>query len=298
MPAPIVSVVIPVFNRSVQVQEAIRSVFTQGVEGLELIVVDDCSEQDMSLVKSLVEARRGDYLRLEQRSGVAAARNFGVKRAKGKWLAFLDSDDIWLEGKLEKQLAFHLRFPELKVSQTLERWIRNGKFVNSGLRHQPPSENEEAVDVFRRFLELCLVSPSSVMIEHQLFEQLGGFKEELRVCEDYDLWLRLCLRERVGLVPEVLIEKQGGHADQLSRSEAAIDRFRLYSIMRLVENGLDPDFEALAMKTLSAKSEILLSGAEKRGMAEKVEVYSSILRFSKSQASLSEVVKSVPLLLQ
>ena len=93
------------------------------------------------------------------RKGVSAARNLGVSRARGRFIAFLDSDDLWLPSKLASQAAFMEQHPELQICQTEEIWIRNGIRVNPRAIHRKPSG-----DIFLRSLELCLVSPSAVMM--------------------------------------------------------------------------------------------------------------------------------------
>ncbi len=286
---PEVSVIIPVRNRPQLVQDAFKSVISQDYSDLEVLVVDDCSGVEMGQVKQVVEEGGGRYHRLESHSGVSEARNIGVSLSDSRWVAFLDSDDFWYPTKLERQIEFHRLKPDLKISQTREKWIRNGEFVNSAKKHQPPTENENVLEVFERLLELCLVSPSSVMLERELFESLGGFKPEMRVCEDYDLWLRASCVEKIGLLDEVLIEKHGGHADQLSRSEVAMDRFRVYAIFKLLEQGVDPARTEICLKHLLLKSQVLLQGAKKRDRSRLVDLYSSFVQFGKGDLGLSEI---------
>src|SRR5687767_11356786 len=106
------------------VQEAIRSVWAQSYKAFELIIVDDGSADEL--------AKYGSSLRLvsRERSGVAAARNYGVSIAQARYLAFLDSDDLWAPKKLEIQTAFMEQHPEVQICQTEEIWIRNGARVN------------------------------------------------------------------------------------------------------------------------------------------------------------------------
>ena len=228
----LVTVIIPTHNRWPMLGEAVESVLAQTSPDYELIVVDDGSTDETT-------RRLHDYgarisVLPQRRRGVAAARNAGARAASGKYLAFLDSDDLWLPRKLQRQLDFMEDNPAVEICQTDEIWIRNGVRVNPRLKHRKPSG-----DIFRASLELCLVSPSAVMMRRELFERVGGFDESLPVCEDYDLWLRISKDTEVPLVAEALVAKRGGHADQLSRSTWGFDRFRVLSIAKLVEAGLD-----------------------------------------------------------
>ncbi|MCB0360617.1 MAG: glycosyltransferase, partial [Bdellovibrionales bacterium] len=216
-----VSVVIPVFNRRRQVRAAVDSVCAQRGAAFELIVVDDGSEEDHSELEAVVTASGHRYYR-RPHLGVAAARNFGASVSSGRYLAFLDSDDRWLPEKLASQLAFLREQPQFRVCQCQEAWFRRGIRLHPKAYHQMPHG-----DAFSASLRRCIISPSSVMLERSLFERLGGFDEWLRVCEDYELWLRLSACEHVGLVGRELVEKFGGHSDQLSRSEPVMDRFRV-----------------------------------------------------------------------
>ena len=139
------------------VGEAIESVLAQSYSAWELIVVDDGSND--GTVEHL--AQYGSSIRLvsQQRSGVAAARNYGVGIARGRYVAFLDSDDLWMAKKLEIQTAFMEQHPEVQICQTEEIWVRRGVRVNPKTKHAKPSG-----DIFRRSLDLCLVSPSAVMM--------------------------------------------------------------------------------------------------------------------------------------
>ena len=279
-----VSVVIPVFNRPRQLQIAVNSVLSQKVSiPFELIVIDDGSIDDLFEVLSDLPLR---VFRNEINEGVAAARNLGVKLAKYDWICFLDSDDHWLPGKLQSQVNFHNTQSDVLISQTREKWFRDGQFVNPKLKHIPPGLEVSKEEFFRRSLELCLISPSSVMISRELFLESGGFKEEMRVCEDYDLWLRLATNYRVGLVDEFLTVKFGGHPDQLSQSECAMDRFRVYAIVSLLHTeNISDEQKSQALLVLRKKSSILFAGAEKRGELGLTGLYSSIYEFANGRTS-------------
>jgi GT2 family glycosyltransferase len=268
---PVVSVIIPTHNRWPLVGEAIESVFTQSYRHFELIVVDDGSKDDTG--RKLAEF--GSHLRLirQPQRGVSAARNIGVAVACGRYLAFLDSDDLWLPEKLEVQTGFMEERPEIQICQTDEIWKRRGLRVNPKAKHQKPSG-----DIFRRSLELCLVSPSAVMMTRELFNAVGGFDETLPVCEDYDLWLRIAANYSVPLIPYALTVKRGGHGDQLSHSVWGMDRYRVAALRKLLRTDLSGEKRQWAIEALRGKISILTHGARKRGKEEEAVAYEAVLR--------------------
>ncbi len=252
------------------VREAIESVLAQTYRAWELIVVDDGSTDGTS--EHL--AQYGSDIRhiSRQRSGVAAARNYGVGIARGRYLAFLDSDDLWMPRKLEIQTVFVEQHPEVQICQTEEIWIRRGVRVNPKAKHRKPSG-----DIFRRSLDLCLVSPSAVMMTKRLFTQSGGFDESFPVCEDYDLWLRIGVDHPVPLIPMPLAVKRGGHSDQLSHSIWGMDRYRVQSLQKLLRNGLGGAKREWSIETLKRKISVLCQGARKRGKEYEATAYEGIL---------------------
>ena len=270
---PLFSVIIPVYNRPALLCRAIESVLAQTFRDYELIVVDDGStDQTPSVARSYPGVR---CVR-QQNRGVSAARNRGVAESSAPYLAFLDSDDAWLPGKLEAQYDFISREPSVRVHQTEEIWVRRGRRVNPGERHRKPEG-----DIFVPSLALCLVSPSAVVIERTLFERMGGFDERLAACEDYDLWLRIALAHRVGLLRRALVVKYGGHGDQLSARHWGMDRFRVYAIMKLLrERAADMDAERLraAREAVRSRCAVLLSGARRRGNPELADLAGSVLK--------------------
>ena len=267
-----ISVIIPTYNRAEMLADALGSVAAQTYRDYEVIVVDDGSEDGTERTVRGV-GRWVKYLR-QAHAGVSAARNRGVAAAGGEWIAFLDSDDRWLAGKLERQMAFVNSREGVLACQTDEIWIRNGVRVNPGRRHRKPSG-----DIFMPSLELCLVSPSAIMLRREIFERLGGFDEGLPACEDYDLWLRLAVDTPVYLVPEPLTVRYAGHSDQLSRRYWGMDRFRVAALSRLVSSGvLDPERKARATDVLARKCGILASGAHRRGRKAEAEWYLAVAR--------------------
>ncbi|WP_411822675.1 glycosyltransferase family 2 protein [Leptospira sp. 'Mane'] len=241
MSTPLISVILPTFHRPEATKNAIESVISQTYGNWELIVVDDGSTDHTwaSLLGSYPRWKAGltgfgkniKSIQLHQTNhrGVSAARNFGVERSSGDWICFLDSDDIWLNEKLSKQIVYHKNHPEIRISQTNETWIKNGNKIKPLEKHK-----KREGDIFKESLELCLITPSSVILSRELWKNFGGFDENLQTCEDYDLWIRITSTgEKVGLLKEELLIRNGGHPDQLSSKYNAIERFRLYSQLKL-----------------------------------------------------------------
>lgn len=261
---PFFTVIIPTYNRYNTVKHAIDSVLLQSYKDFEIIVVDDGSVDTTPLIESEYHGLIR-YIR-QSNHGVSNARNTGIVQSASPYIAFLDSDDLWLPKKLQEQRNFIEENPDIQIHQTDEMWIKNGRRVNPMDKHAKASG-----DIFLKSLEMCMISPSSVVIKRELFETCGMFDEDLPVCEDYDLWLRVTSREKVGLIKKNLIKKFGGHESQLSRSFWGMDRFRVYSIIKLLKNEgktIKPEYYLEARNTALAKCRILFNGAGKRGNLE------------------------------
>jgi glycosyltransferase involved in cell wall biosynthesis len=254
-----VSVIIPTYNRSDRVREAVASVLAQQDAAFEVIVVDDGSTDDTgATLGSFGAAIRHLW---QPHGGVSSARNTGILAAGGEWLAFLDSDDLWLPQKLRVQLDFLHKHPELRICQTEETWVRNGHKLNPKKYHQKPRGY-----CFPQLLERCLISPSAAVVHREVFEAVGLFDESLPACEDYDLWLRIGYRYPIGLIDQALTIKYGGHADQLSSTIPALDRYRIQALANLLQKEpLNPRQQEVTLQALRKKCRIYSSGCRKRG---------------------------------
>jgi glycosyltransferase involved in cell wall biosynthesis len=271
--APLVSVIIPTYNRADLVRQALASVKAQTFRDFEIVVVDDGGTDGTHEVLSADRELR--VLRHPHRCGVAAARNTGAAAARGKWLAFLDSDDLWLPDKLARQMKLLECQPELRLCQTDETWVRRGIRVN-----KPASFGKVAGRIFLPSLSRCMISPSAVMLHRQLLHDHGAFDEMLPAAEDYDLWLRLTWRYEVGLVDEPLVIKRGGHPDQLS-AQWGIDRFRIRALVKLLaEPDLPAAYARAARRMLAAKCAIYAQGCHKRGRQSEAAWYENLSRGS------------------
>ena len=266
---PFVSVIIPTYNRAWILNEAIESVLAQDFKDFELTIVDDGSTD--STRDLLAKYEHTIRIIKKDNGGVSSARNSGIRSSKGDLIAFLDSDDLWLPRKLSNQVNLFRSNPHILISQTEEIWIRNGKRVNPGKRHQKVSGM-----IFENSLDLCLVSPSAVMMHRKIFDDIGLFDENLPACEDYDLWLRISSRYPVHLIDTPLIIKRGGHDDQLSKMPG-LDKYRISAIKKIIDdNRLSKDQLKAAVNVLIEKCKIYSGGCLKRGRNSDAAYYTDL----------------------
>jgi glycosyltransferase involved in cell wall biosynthesis len=267
---PLVSVVIPTYNRGDVIRRAIDSVLQQDFKDFELIVVDDGSADNTCDVLEAYHKR----IRVvsQEHCGVSAARNRGIRSASGELIAFLDSDDEWLPAKLTRQIERRSRNKTYFICHTDEIWMRGGRPVPQKAIHR-----KQGGHFFERALERCLISPSSAMISAPLLEKVGLFDENLPAAEDYDLWLRVTAFYEVDFVPEVLVIKHGGRRDQLSATTVAIDQYRIRAILKILAN---PDLPLRsrehAINELRRKCVIVAQGCRKRGKEEEAKAYEQL----------------------
>ena len=241
---PFFSVIIPVYARPQLILRAVRSVLAQEhAPSFDLWVIDDGSpaadalatrEGIHHLVSALPAPQSGPdyqdrtfwhYLHTPRR-GVSAARNLGGNLCRGKYLAFLDSDDEWLPHKLAAMQTYIEQHPALRLIHSHEIWRRGEKVVA-----QKDIHRKSGGRIFARCVERCLISPSAAVLRRDLWQEVGGFREDYVVCEDFDLWLTITAREAVGYIEDPLIIKHGGHAGQLSLQYKVMDAWRWHSLL-------------------------------------------------------------------
>jgi len=272
-----ISIVIPTFNRIGSLPRALDSALNQTYQPSEIIVVDNGSSDGTT--KLLRERYPSIRLLIEKKLGVSAARNKGIRHSKFQWIALLDSDDAWDKTKLEKQKnALASSLEHFRLVHTDEIWIRNGNKFNQMKKHQ-----KFGGDIFNNCLSLCCISPSSVLINKNIFKEVGYFDESLPVCEDYDLWLKICSQEKILFINQKLTLKYGGHKDQLSKTYWGMDRFRIKSLENLILNyKLKPDQKINAIKTIVKKLKIIVNGAYKRNNSSIINKYEEKLFYWKN----------------
>jgi glycosyltransferase involved in cell wall biosynthesis len=205
MKKPTVSVIIPTYNRAHLIGRAIQSVLNQTYPDFELIIVDDAStDHTENVIKEFLQKdKRISYLKHDKNKGGSAARNTGIKTSKGEYIAFLDSDDEWLQGKLEKQTRFFLDKSidvalvytgSLKINGNLEK-------ISTKIIHKKKGW------IFKDLLlKYCIGPTSSIMIRQKCLKDVGLFDEDLPSCHDWDLWLRISKKYKIDCLEEPLVK--------------------------------------------------------------------------------------------
>ena len=201
-PAPTVSVIIPTYNREKLVCQAIKSVLHQTFTDFELIVIDDASiDQTQTAVNQFGDPRIR-YFSHDRNAGVCAARNTGLAAAKGRYVAFLDSDDEWLSDKLEQQLARFEGAPE-RIG-AIYTWLQvideQGNIQK--LRHPNVRGNLQEELLYNNFIG----TPSTLMVKSEVIDKTEGFDTRLRCCEDWDMWLKLARHCEFDVIEEPLVQ--------------------------------------------------------------------------------------------
>lgn len=200
-----VSVVIPAYNRARLLAETILSALEQTLADREIIVVDDGSTDDTSeVVKTFQD--RVIYIR-QPNSGPAKARNTGLRMAKGKYVAFLDSDDLWLPEKLELQYRLIEQNLNLGLIFTDVMWFSNGQVMLPTLREKYQLHTGQ---VFEKLLFDNWIATSSVLVRRECLDKVGGFDEDPQIMyvEDWNLWIRLAHRYQFAMVDKVLVKRR------------------------------------------------------------------------------------------
>jgi len=240
---------------------ALESVLQQSRPVDEVIVVDDFSNEPYIAPKdSCVRV-----IRHEKNQGVSAARNTGIEASKHEWLCFLDSDDEWHANKIKEQVKDSVQNPNLSVFYTDELWQRNDNVIKKQ-KHQLKKTGW----IFEDSLNHCLIGASTLLIKKSVFDQVGLFDESLKVCEDYDLWIRITHKFEVYLNSLELITKYAGHEDQLSIKFFAMDYYRLKSLIKfkMAEKKLSEEISSKVDSLIKHKFMLLKKGALKHGNDE------------------------------
>ena len=165
--------------------KAIESVLEQTLKATEIIVIDDGSTDGTS---SIFPIKGVNYYKIDHCGYPGKVRNIGVDKTECEYIAFLDSDDIWHKDKLKKQRDYFKAHPSCRLLHTKELWVMNGRVIS-----QKKRKHKKSGDVFKESLQGCILGPSTVLMEKELFNEFNGFNPEIEVGEDYDLWLSITI---------------------------------------------------------------------------------------------------------
>ena len=217
---PLVSVILPTFQRAATIAVAIESVLTQSYSALELIVVDDASTDETEAIVRGFDDARISYLRHENNRGGGAARNTGLERARGEFLAFQDSDDRWISDKLERQIAFLHERPEVDLVWSP---YRRG---DSGTLHPAEPERAPRGNILSPLLRANFIGTPTIVARRGCYERSGGFDERLPRFQDWEWMIRVAAQAQVDHLNDPLVDAgwadnniTGGHDAALVEAE-------------------------------------------------------------------------------
>lgn len=201
-----ISVVIPTYNRAGQIEQAIESVINQTYSNLEILVVDDASTDETEAVVKNISDERIRYIKLEQNSGgPALPRNIGVENAEGSIIAFLDSDDRWLEWKLEHQMRFWQQHPEYTMIYCTF-FTCKGEKVIGVTPGETVGREELSGDILLPLLRRNTIGAPTILLRKESFVACGGYDLSYQCLEDWEFALRFSNRYQIGFLDEILVE--------------------------------------------------------------------------------------------
>ena len=205
-----VSVIVPTYNRANVLPRALDSVLSQTYKDIELIVVDDNSDDDTRNVVESYSDPRIRYVRHEINQGANSARNTGIKEANGHYISFLDDDDEWFAEKINTQLTVLKQLDDsYGLAYSGRQIVKNGKVIEE---YKPDLEGE----VFRELLKENFIPSETPLIRYDCFESVGLFDERFRSCQDWDMWLRISQEYKISCVDEILAVSHWDSNDRIS----------------------------------------------------------------------------------
>jgi len=227
----LISVVIPTYNRKELVLEAIRSVLVQEPKNYEVIVVDDgSSDRTVEYLKSL---RLPIQIIAKENGGISSARNAGIKIASGQYIAFLDSDDLWLPGIVKAQLDFlqsHQEIPLVYTDQYIE--VKGKRVEKTRLESSNCNLQDKGRFNLPGFIQFTPIHSSTVMVRKSIFDEIGLFNEDLKIHEDTEMWNRISEKYDLGYIDQPLgvfrWEKDPEHVLKSESRRLFVDEGRKY----------------------------------------------------------------------
>lgn len=222
---PEVSVIMSVYNSEATLEAAVDSILDQSFENFEFIIVDDCSsDKSADILKQYEnEDKRVRVLINETNIGLTRSLNKAISASSGRYIARQDADDLSLPGRLEKQIAFLHDHPETAVLGTSKAILNDsGKVIGTKPLPERPDYN--------RLLKSNCLAHGSVMIRREILEETGGYNEDFRMSQDYELWLRIAKTHRIANLPEPLYGVRR-HANRTTLAKASLaGLFRMLAV--------------------------------------------------------------------
>jgi glycosyltransferase involved in cell wall biosynthesis len=257
---PVVSVIIPTYNRSRLIARAVKSVLDQTYKNFELIIVDDASTDNTEEVVSSFNDKRIRYVRHEKNKGEAAARNTGIKAARYDYIAYQDSDDEWLPEKLAKQMKLLQTAPsEVGVIYT-GFW----KIENHGRIYIPFSwVRQKNGDIYKELLKGNFIGSPAVLVKKECFNKAGLFDEKLRNLVDWEMWLRISKHYHFMCVDEPLLIAHYDLDNVSDNPGSLIDA--LVMVLEKNRSELDLDKRLLAKHWMNIGDLLVANGENKKG---------------------------------
>ncbi len=205
-----VSVIIPVYNAGKTIREALDSVLAQTYRDFELIIVNDGSTDDSdAVIHRYITDGRGDITCVAQKNkGAAAARNAGIRIARGELIAFLDADDLWDTDKLKTAVDALEARPEAMMVFSDMRHSVDGKMIHASYLHERGYRHVSSGQVYDNLLKENFIFTPTVVMRKSVFATIGYFDESLKIAEDYDLWLRVARDHEVLFVDRPLVTRR------------------------------------------------------------------------------------------
>lgn len=253
---PLVSVVIPTYNRINTLPAAIYSVLNQTYENMELIIMDDGSEDGTEEYVKSISDKRVRYKRSDINLGPSAARNLGARIARGEYLAFQDSDDEWMPDKLEKQMGLMMESKELSLVYCVFEKYRDGELLGYVPSKSMPYE-EKCGDLFIHLLLSPLISTQTIVVKRELFLEENGFNETLKSYEDWEFSLRFSRKHRIGFVDESLVRVNSSPDSVNKRFDERI-RSQFYMIQEMMDTLRELDLLWKKLEDVLDEAESLL----------------------------------------
>ena len=245
--SPLISVIIPTYNRSLLIIEAINSVIAQTYTNWELLIVDDGStDGTVEAVRKIIDDRIS-IITLPHTGNISNVRNAGVKQSKGEWLAFLDSDDLWLPEKLALQMETLLQQKKRWVYGLYEYIDKNGKTIYNSYEKFAPYAGHVVKEVL---LAKTGITICSLVIEKKLFDEIGGFLPHLKTKEDYEFFLRLALKAEAAIIEKIILQIRD-HPNRTYKSIAYSYEFSTSAYRSFINLKPGKEFEKLARRRIA-----------------------------------------------